>query len=403
MTAEGPGFVIRHAWDGPWRAWVSADLLDGLPGSPAPPAWNALRTLGELSRCFPGGLDLIWNQAPAWFPDLGPLERCGFWEAAGGISGLTLHFQEGTASEIPNGTFRGWIHAPEPPQGPLGEAWRRGAFGWIPDPPGHWQLPELARLPPAVQGLPDMAEEPAPGWLWGNVVVPVSALGHLDEALLARRMEELQAAAERSLSHRLSLGAWPAALPFHRRRSRWRLGLLGGAEFQVAGGDWLRAAEQALSLRRSLERVLKAPVQIGPSLDLDAGKQLGLQAMREALPWRNALPLPPLPAVFTPGLGADLRRPSPLGARAGLPDAMASVLQDPPLAFLRVPAVPTDGAARHFTATLHHGAAVRWLPPDMLPPPPWDPDHPWGPASGFPLPAAPGHAVQATLFADWDT
>lgn len=402
MKVEGPGFIIRHAESGPWRAWVAADLLDGLPNSPAPPVWTAIRTLGELSRSFPGGLDLIWNRVPAWFSDLGPLDRCGFWEAVGGIGGLTLHFQEGTAAEIPNGVFRGWIHAPEPPQGPLGEAWRHGAFGWIPDPAGHWQLPGLIQLPPDTRGLPEVGEGLLPGWLWGDVVVPVSALGHLDEGLLARRLEERQAGIERAMGHRLALGAWPLALPFQRRRCRWRVGLLGGAEFQLAGGDWARAAEQILALRHSLERTLKGPLQIGPSQDLESARILGLQAMREALPWRDALPLPPAPAVFTPGLGADLRRPSPLEARIGLPPPLAGILQDPPVALLRVPAIPTDSAARHFTASLERGAAIRWLPPDMAPPPPWDPDQPWASPQGFPLPAAPGNAFQAALFEGWN-
>lgn len=401
MLREGPGFVIRHGEDAPWRAWVSADLLDGLPNSPAPPVWMAVRTLGELASTFAGGLDLIWNRPPAWFTDLRPLDRCGFWEAAGGIGGLTLHFQEGAAAEVPNGVFRGWIHSPEPPHGPLGEAWRHGAFGWIADPPGTWKLPGLGQAPPADRGLPELGEGVQPGWTWGDVVVPIPALPHLDEALLARQLEEVQGRIERTLGHRFSQGAWPAALPFQRRRCLWRIGLLGGAEFQLAGGDWERAAEQLQALIHSLERSLKAPLQVGPCLDLDAARILGGQAMREGHPWRNCLPLPPAPAVFTPALGADFRRPAPLEARARLPLSLTNLLQDPPVALLRVPSTPTDSAARHFTSSLGHPAALRWLPPELLPPGPWDPEHPWTAAASFPLPAAPGNARQGALFEGW--
>jgi hypothetical protein len=401
MMREGPGFIIRHGEAGPWRAWIAADLLDGLQGNPAPPVWTALRTLGELANCFPGGLDLIWNRPPAWFEDLSPLDRCGFWEALGGIGGLTLHFREGTAAEVPNGVFRGWIHSPEPPQGPLGEAWRHGAFGWIPDPPEHWKLPGLGRIPSADRGLPEVGESVPPGWLWGDVVIPVSALTHFNEEILLRQMEEIQGRIERSLGHRFSLGAWPSALPFQRRRCHWRIGVLGGAEYQLAGGDWERAAEHLQALLHRLERSLKSPLQVGPSLDLEASKALGAQAMREALPWRNALPLPPSPAVFTLGLGADFRRPTPLEARASLAPALAAILLDPPITLLRVPAAPTDSAARHFTASLGHAAAIRWLPPDLVPPAPWDPEQPWATPSGFPLPTMPGYGLQRTLFEGW--
>ena len=398
MLREGPGFILRHGEDGPWRAWVAADLLDGVSGGPAPPVWTAIRTLGELARCFPGGLDLIWNRPPAWFSGLAALDRCGFWEAAGGIGGLTLHFQEGTAAEVPNGTFRGWIHSLDPPQGPLGEAWRHGAFGWIPDPPGHWKLPGLGQVPSAHRGLPEVSEGVLPGWLWGDVILPVSALAHLDAGLLARQIEDVQGRIERTLGYRFSLGSWPAALPFHRKRCGWRIGLVGGTEYQLAGGDWNRAAENLQALVHRLESILKAPLQVGPSLDLEAGKALGIQAMRDALPWRNALALPPAPAVFTAGLGADLRRPAPLEARAGVPAPMAPLLLDPPLALLRVPAPPTDSAARHFTAGIEHPVAIRWLPPDIVPPAPWDPEHPWAAPSGFPLPVMPGNAIQKNLF-----
>ena len=93
-------------------------------------------------------------------------------------------------------------------------------------------------------------------------------------------------------------------------------------------------------------------------------------------------------------------RPAPLEARAGVPAPMAPLLLDPPLALLRVPSPPTDSAARHFTAGIEHPVAIRWLPPDIVPPAPWDPEHPWAAPSGFPLPVVPGNAIQKNLFED---
>ncbi len=402
MILEGPGFLIRHSPDGPWRAWISSEALDGSSPCLAPPAFAALRSLGTLAGLFPGGLDLIWGKAPAWFAALSPMERCGFWEAAGGIDRLTLHFREAGAVEVPNGTFRGWIHSPEIPTGPLGEAWRHGSFGWIANGEGPWTLPGAGRVPFGDDELSGWPGSVAPGCLWGELIVPVGALFQAESQLLAERMEEIQAGVERALGLRFSVNSWAAAFPFHRKRAAWRLSLLGGAEFQAAGGDWSRAADALQALVHALERHLKSSLQVGPCPDPAPGKRLGRQAMREGLPWRNSLPLPPSPAAFTPGFGTDARKVSPLEARTALPAPLAALLTDPPLALLRVPSAPTDGAARAFVASLSHPVALRWLPPEQGPPYLPDPECPWAAASEFPLPSAPGGGTQESLFPAWD-
>jgi hypothetical protein len=241
-----------------------------------------------------------------------------------------------------------------------------------------------------------------PGCLWGEVILPVGALAQADATVLAERMEDIQATVERALGLRFSLNAWPAAFPFHRRRAGWRLSLLGGAEFQAAGGEWSRGAEALQALVHALERRLKAPLQVGPCSDPLPARVLGRQAMREGLPWRNSLPLPPAPAAFTPGLGTDARKVSPLEARSALPSPMAPLLTDPPLALLRVPSAPTDGAARAFIASLPHPVALRWLPPEQALPHLPDLECPWAAASEYPLPSAPGSGTQEPLFPSWE-
>ena len=402
MIFEGPGFLIRHAADGPWKAWIASEALDGSSPCLAPPAFAALRSLAVLADLFPGGLDLIWGKAPAWFDTLSPMERCGFWEAAGGIGRLNLHFLAGGAVEVPNGTFRGWIHAMETPIGPLGEAWRHGSFGWISDPPGRWSLPGTGQVPFGEEGLVGMPGSIAPGCLWGELVFAVGALAQSDVSQLAERMEEVQASVERALGLRFALNAWPAVFPFQRKRAGWRLSLVGGAEFQAAGGEWSRAAEALQSMIHALERRLKIPLQVGPCPDPLPAKLLGRQAMREGLPWRNSLPLPPAPAAFTPGLGSDARKVSPLESRSTFPAPFWPLLTDPPLALLRVPSPPTDGAAKAFVASLPHPVALRWLPPEQTLPQLPDPELPWAPVSEYPVPPAPGTGSQQPLFPAWE-
>ena len=329
---EGPGFLVRSAPDGPWAGWGGSRFLEeGLASVNAAPG-RALARLMQLAGLLPGGFGLVWDHPPAWMEALAPEARQGWWEALSAVPGLTLHLGPEAAIQLPGGAFRAWLHAPEPPSGPLGERWRQGTVGWVPRPSGPWHLPGLG---PTVPG-----DEVAPGWLWGEVVIPAGAVGAIGsgETLLAA-MTEAQGAAERGLAQRLSAGAW-ADLPFTRRSVGWRLALTGGAEFQRANGNWKMAFSQLRTLSALLQERLRTPIHPGASSDARAASLLGRQALREGLPWRASLPLPPAPGAFSPGLAADPREPGPLEGRALQPSGWSGTLDHPPVALLRVPAVP---------------------------------------------------------------
>lgn len=393
MSLEGRGFLVRHAADAPWAGWVGARYLEeGLASKHAAPGRALGRLLETLAPC-PGGFALIWDHTPAWMEALHPEERTGWWEALSGIRGLSLHLRPAAARDLPGGAFRAWIHAPEPPVGPLGEAWRSGSLGWVPEAEaGAWSLPGLVRVRPA------RGEEVGSGWLWGEAMVPVGALGAVLEAGdLARDLGALQARLEQAMALRLNLGAWPD-LPFLRKGVGWRLALCGGGEFQRAGGDWERAAAQAQDLRDRLAGHLRAPITLASGEAFEPAARLGRQAMREGLPWRASLPLPPAPSAFTPGLLADPRDPAPLAARAGLPSPLAELLEAPAAALLRVPAIPSEGGVAHALKALPRPPALRFLPPDLLPPGPFDPERPWAPPAEYPQPMDPAAGVQQSLF-----
>ncbi len=393
MSQEGRGYLLRHAPDAPWAGWVGARFLEeGLASKHAAPGRALGRLLATLAPC-PGGFALIWDHAPAWMEALHPEERTGWWEALSGIRGLSLHLRPAAARDLPGGAFRAWLHAPEPPEGPLGEAWRAGSLGWVPEPePTAWSLPGLARVRPA------RGEEVGAGWLWGEAVVPVGALASVLEAGdLGRDLGALQARLEQAMALRLNLGAWPE-LPFLRKSVGWRLALCGGVEFQRAGGDWDRAATLARELQDALTHQLKAPIILGSGDAFEPAARLGRQAMREGLPWRASLPLPPAPSAFTPGLVADPRDPAPLVARAGLPGPMATLLGAPASALVRVPAIPSEGGVAHALKAVAAPPALRFLPPELLAPGPFDPDRPWAPAGDYPQPVDPAAGVQQSLF-----
>lgn len=391
---EGPGFLIRSAPDGPWAGWCGSRFLEeGLASVNAAPG-RALARLMRLAALLPGGFGLVWDHPPAWMEALQPEARQGWWEAISAIPGLTLHLGPDTALQVPGGAFRAWLHGPEPPTGPLGERWRQGTLGWAPRASGSWCLPDLG---PAGGG-----EEVPPGWLWGEVIVPVGALGTLGSGeALAAAMAEAQGAAERGLAQRLAAGAW-GDLPFVRRSVGWRLALTGGAEFQRASGTWKAAFGQIRALAALLQDRLRAPLHAGASSDIQAAALLGRQALREGLPWRASLPLPPAPGSFSPGLSSDPRDPVPIEGRALQPADWADTLDHPPAVLLRVPAVPPEAGALALLAGLHPAPAVRWLPPDLAPPGPFDPDRPWAPATAFPFPADPGNGQQRGLFEGLD-
>jgi hypothetical protein len=387
---EGRGFMLRAATDGPWAGWAGSRFLEeGLASVHAAPG-RALARLMNLAALLPGGFGLIWDHPPAWMEALPAESRQGWWEAISAIPGLTLHLGPDAAAQLPGGAFRAWLHAPEMPEGPLGEAWRQGVVGWVPRTGIAWHLPDL--------GTPAPGDEVPPGWLWGEVTLPIGALSTLASGeALAAAMSEAQGAAERGLAQRMSANAW-VDLPFLRRAAGWRLALVGGIEFQRAGGAWPAAFGQLRALKALLQERLRTPIHLGASGDPRLAALLGRQALREGLPWRASLPLPPAPGAFTPGLAADPRDPAPLEARALQPAAWPDTLDHPPAILLRVPAVPPEAGALAMLAQIQPAPALRWLPPDLPPPPPFDPERPWFPPTAFPFPADPGNGVQRGLF-----
>ena len=399
---EGKGYFIRYATDTPYAGWAGTRVLEGVaPTAPLSP-WMALRALNEMTSLLPGGLALVWDAEPSWLGILGGDSRTGFFEALSTLPGIALHLREAAAGHFSKGIFRGWIHSPGMPTGMAGDLWRHGALGWVPDVGKAWSLPDFGQVPYGDTALLGASDEVIPGFLWGELLLPLGALASLDAEGLAENLEGIQIELERAFSLRLAEGAWPAALPFQRKRCGWRVGILGGTEFQSANGDWGAAAEGLKGLVRVLETRLKSSIQAGSCHDAEIAHLLGLQAMREGLPWRNSLPLPPAPPSFTTGLGADARIPSPLESRAAFPIPLGNLLQHPPIALLRVPAVPSEGAAEALLARFGTIPAMRWLPPDLPLPGPFNPEQPWAPAGDFPFPSDPQAGVQLGLFGEWE-
>jgi hypothetical protein len=394
---EGRGFLIRCGEDAPWAGTLGSRALDGLAPSRAGEPWMALRQLAALSSLLPGGLHLVWNETPAWYAGLDPDAARGFWEAVGALPHLQVH-----VAEVPDAlrlaSFAPWLHREEPPTEALGEAWRAGALGFVPRKGRGWRLPGFGHLGDGGGGLLH-GDDPAPAFLWGELAVPLPALGHLDTDLLATALSDHQSALERGLAHRLGLHAWPAAFPFQRRRAQWRVAVLGGAEHLLSGGTWEEAASGLQALAEKLGARLKAPLQVGACDAPEAALALGRQAMGEGLPWRSALALPPASPSFTPGLAADPRRPSPLESRAFLPGELADLLDAPPEARLRVPAPPSSAAVESLLASLPACPAIRWMPPGIPEPGPFTADQAWAAAADFPYPADPA-GVQLALFED---
>jgi hypothetical protein len=390
---EGRGFLLRSAPDGPWAGWSGSRFLEeGLASVHAAPG-RALARLMQLTALLPGGFGLIWDHPPAWMQALPAESRQGWWEAITAVPRLSLHLGAETIPQLPGGAFRGWLHTPEMPEGSLGDPWRQGVIGWVPRAGKDWHLPDL--------GVAMSGDEVPPGWLWGDLTLALGALPTLasGEALIAA-MSEAQGAAERGLAQRLASNAW-VEVSFSRRTVGWRLSLVGGAEFQRASGAWPAALGQLRALKALLQERLRTPIHLGACGDLQVASLLGRQALREGHPWRASLPLPPAPGAFTPGLAADPRDAVPLEARALQPPSWPDTLDHPPVALLRVPAVPPEAGAQTLLGQLQPAPAIRWLPPDQPPPGPFDPDRPWAPPSAFPFPADPGNGVQRGLFEDF--
>jgi hypothetical protein len=252
-------------------------------------------------------------------------------------------------------------------------------MGWVPEPDAGWTLPEMGR----VDILRDGLDVPAPGFLWGELILPLGALVELRAEDVAGLMTDAQARLERDFSLRTSAQAWPAFFPFQRRRTFWRVAVLGGREFRLAGGSWEEAADRLGTFCRELAMRLRTQVLPGVSSDVMAASTLGHQAMREGLSWRYSLPMPPLSSSFTPGLGADPREPAPLESRAEYPESMAAILSHPPVALLRTPRVPCESAVTAFLRGQSRMPAIRWIGPDIPPPGPYMQERPWHPAHAF--------------------
>lgn len=392
-TLEGRGYLVRCASDTPFTGWISARQLESrIPLHPAP--WPTLQVVSGLAALLPGGLGLIWDLSapPEWPRDV----AAAFWGMAGRVPGLTLHLRDGAAAEPVEGPLQAWFHGSQPPTGSLGHAWRCGRIGWVPEAGPEWLLPGFGRT----DSVSVPSDEVLSAFQWGEIVVALGALKELAVDELAARLGDLQAGIERNFSLRLSVRAWPEVIPFQRRRTGWRLSVLGGREYISSSGTWEEAATRLDGMVAQLADKLKCPLQLGSCHDPDAASLLGHQAMREGHPWRYSLPIPPASPTFTPGLGTDPREASPLESRMLVPGPLAPLLAHPPVAYLRLPNQPQEAAVTAFLRGLDRLPAIRWLPPDVPPPGPFSQERPWAPASAFtPLPDV-TQALQPRLFED---
>lgn len=391
---EGRGWILRTGEDGPWASWMGVRHLDAAaPLREAP--WLAVKVLASLDQAFPSGLALVWDAPSDWLNALPAAERQGLLAALAACCRRGLHGAEPWSSAF-DGPMPFWLHGAHPPRGEAGHAWRQGWIGWAPRTSESWGLPGLGRTGGGPEGCPA-------GALWGELSLPAGALGQVEIPELVRLLAEAQARLERNFSHRLAAGGWPAAFPFHRKRCGWRVSVAGGREFRAAGGAWESLAAGLEDLVQTLERELRVPIHAGACASFEVASRLGHQAMREGLPWRYSLALPPASPTFSPGLAADPRELAPLEARVLMPAALASRLADPPAVFLRVPAPPQEAACAAFLAGLAHPPpAIHWLPPETPPPGPFQAERPWAPASAFAPLLDVTQALQPGLFDGWE-
>ena len=393
---EGRGFLVYTGVDAPFRGWLTACQLDScVPIASAP--WEALRSLADLSQLMPGGLSLFWNVPVAWINDLNSDVRLGFMKGLGHIPGMTLHVCDDSFGPLIQEPSAIWYHSAVAPHGAIGFAWRQGWLGWASEGLFDWLLSDPGDF---LKGKPFESYDVSPGYLWGEVVLPLGALEYLDPAEVATVMAERQGQVEYGLSQRIDAEAWPTTFPFHRRRTGWRVSFLGGREFQVAGGMWKKVAVVAKNFSQYLGKALHCRIYLTVSDDLSAASTLGQQAIWEGFPWRSALPLPPEVPSFTPGLGSDPRDPSPIETRSMFPAPMAKILDEPPIVHLRVPGVPMDTAVKVFLEGMEYIPAIKWLPPGIPPPPPFLPGRTWAPAQTYPVLVDTTNVVQPPLFDD---
>ncbi len=390
---EGRGYLLKCGSDTPYAGWITARQLEFYAPIEAEP-WIALRALSELVRVLPGGLALLWDLPLGVLGGLPHETRAAFWSVLGHLPGLTLHVRDEALTDYLDGAVHGWFHCSQPPAGTLGQAWRRGWVGWVPEGDASWSIPGFGRA----KGAPETPEDAYSGCIWGEVILPFGALDDLDVDGLLLQMSDAQARMEKNLSLRMGAHAWPAVFPFHRRETGWRIAILGGREYQLANGSWEAAATRLQFLSGTLSERLRCPVLVGTCHDGGVASFLGHQAMREGLPWRYSLPIPPVSPTFTPGVGADPRDPAPLEARAAFPEAIVPALSHPPVALLRLPNLPQESAVTTFLGGLRHVPAILWIPMETPPPGPFSDERPWAPASAFAPLTDPASATQVALF-----
>lgn len=392
---EGRGFQLRTGQDGPLAGWLPLRVLDGIVSVREAP-WMALQALAATAGAFPGGLALLWDAPLAWLDALSPEVRRAFFGTLARMPGLQLHFQDESLAEELDFPISGWFHAPGMPTGRIGQIWRQGWIGWVPQRGEGWAMPGLGLA------LPEGGDHDAllPGSLWGELVLPLGALGELGAEELAPLMADAQARLEWDFSLRLAARAWPETFPFQRRRAGWRVAFLGGREFEAGSGKWDQVALRITDLEENLKEALRCPVWVGSSHDAALASRLGHQAMREGLPWRASLPIPPAAPLFSPGFGTDPRDPSALEARASFPSPMAEIVAHPPVALLRVPHIPQENAVAAFVRGMTNPPAIRWIPPEIPPPGPFSSERPWSPAGAFAPLMDVTQALQVSLFDD---
>ena len=365
---------MRFNTDSPFTGWITARQLDAhAPVQSAP--WMAFQALSELAGLLPGGLALLWDLP---HPSLAGMPQT-FWSAVGHLPGLTLHIRDEAFAEHIEGPIQGWFHGSEPPKGAMGQLWRQGWVGWVPEGDSAWSLPGIGKA----EGLPEFPEEVPAGSHWGEVILPLGALTEVKAEDIAPLLGDVQAGIERNLSLRMSAHAWPVAFPFQRRRTGWRVAVLGGREYQSANGSWEKVGDLLRDFVDEMSRILKCPIQLGSCHDPEAASLLGHQAMREGHPWRYSLAIPPASPTFTPGLGADPREASPLETRAAFPDILAPLLAHPPVALLRLPNVPQEASVIAFLRGVNPVPAIRWIPPEVPPPGPFSQERPWPVPTAF--------------------
>ena len=201
-----------------------------------------MRLLGSPSRrwpscpgCFPGGLALLWDLPHQSLAGLPHEVRAAFWCAVGHLPGLTLHVRDEAFAEHLEGPLQGWFHAPSAPQRAHGSGLAPGLDRLDPrNRSSTGPCPASGRA----EGPPETPEEVPAGSHWGELILPLGALKEVGAEDVVPFLSDIQAGIERNLSLRMSAHAWPAAFPFQRRRTGWRVAVLGGREYQAANGSW---------------------------------------------------------------------------------------------------------------------------------------------------------------------